>query len=491
MENVAQIVFPGFWFGKTDPQEAERWVEMGVGGFCLYGGKPEEIRSFITKLQKKSKVPLLFCADYENGVGQWVPGGTEFPSNMAVAATGSEDFALKKGIATAREAKALGVYWVLAPVVDLASCPDNPIVNIRAFSDSPLLVSRFATSYLQGLKKEGVINCLKHFPGHGESRFDSHLELPLLNLSRAQLLQREVKPYQNLKDLADAVMVGHLKIPSLDKQFPTSLSRLVISDFLKKEMGYEGLVVTDALAMKAVSEDSQAGAWALEAGADILLVPEDPFKLRKTLERGISSGTIPEERVQSALKNLAFFRKNIKNPSQGSLDVLGCSEHALWAKQMAESALSWVRPPSHPPVKSGEKIFYLEPGIQKDSDWQGKAFVDELRKLGVRILSGTPSSLQISLARNQTQSTLVGIFSKPQAYSGAIHLNVESRKKLRALLEKVRRRVLFSFGSPFVFSGFSYEAGLCAFSDLEHSQRAAARALLRPEKAVGRWPVSL
>ena len=225
-EKAGRLVFPGYKFGVDDPARAHALVELGVGGFCLYGGEIQELASFVSRLQAKAAAPLLLAADYEDGVFSQCRGGTPLPSNMGLGASGSEDLAYQKGEITAIEARAMGVKWVFAPVCDLATLAENPIVNTRAFSPDPRVVTRLARTYLQGLKSQGVLGCLKHFPGHGETRQDSHLELPLVKTARAKMWGRELIPYRELAQEASAVMTGHLAVPAMvrNKKTPYSLS---------------------------------------------------------------------------------------------------------------------------------------------------------------------------------------------------------------------------------------------------------------------------
>ncbi|MDD5629561.1 MAG: glycoside hydrolase family 3 N-terminal domain-containing protein, partial [Elusimicrobia bacterium] len=184
---AAQLVFPGFQFGRDDPRRAVSLVKAGVGGFCLYKGKARQVAAFTARLQALARAPLLFCADYEDGAASHCAGTTALPTNMGIAASGRAELARLKAELTADEALALGVRWVLAPVVDLAVEPDNPIVNVRAFGADPALVTRLARAYLAGLRSRRVLGCLKHFPGHGRTVRDSHLELPLVAAPRGLL----------------------------------------------------------------------------------------------------------------------------------------------------------------------------------------------------------------------------------------------------------------------------------------------------------------
>src|SRR6185295_4556600 len=173
-----QLLFPEFRFGVTDPSDAEWLVDIGVGGFCVYGGSASEIAGLTKRLQERARIPLLFSADYEDGLASHVAEGTRFPSNMGIGATGNVRFAFEKARLTAIESRAIGIRWVLAPVLDLATQPANPIVNIRSFGADPTLVSRMGLAYMKGLKAGRVLSCAKHFPGHGDTISDSHLELP-------------------------------------------------------------------------------------------------------------------------------------------------------------------------------------------------------------------------------------------------------------------------------------------------------------------------
>ncbi|MHB0995386.1 MAG: glycoside hydrolase family 3 N-terminal domain-containing protein, partial [Elusimicrobiales bacterium] len=289
---LARLICPEYRFGTTDPDYALRLVELGVGGFCFYGGKAEEAFESSRALKAASETPLLIAADYENGPGQWVKGATELPTNMAIGASGSEHLARRKGGITALEAKALGVDWVFAPVVDLASRPDNPIVNVRSFGSDPALVTRLAGDFLSGLRSQGALSCLKHFPGHGGTAADSHRELPVLEKSLHELEESDLRPFAALAAQADAVMAGHLSVPSLDASAPASLSKEILGGLLRGRLRYPGLVLTDALNMKAIDDEGRAGVKAFLAGADLLLCPGDPFALHAALVRAANDGLI-------------------------------------------------------------------------------------------------------------------------------------------------------------------------------------------------------
>lgn len=328
---LARLIYPGFRFGATDPDRALKLVELGVGGFCFYGGTAAEVYETARLLRSASETPLLIASDFENGAGQRVSGATELPSNMAIGASASEALARRKGEITALEARALGVDWVLAPVADLADEPANPIVNVRAFCAGPDLAAVLAGAYISGLSSQGALSALKHFPGHGGARTDSHLELPSVGKNLEALEAADLKPFMALSRQADAIMAGHLMLPRLDPVNPASLSKEVLTGLLRKKMKFGGVILTDALEMKAVPPGDRSGVKAFLAGADVLLVPEDPFALHEALLRAFNDGLFSAAAVELALarqdlmaRRLSPFRRDPVPPG-----TLRCAEPGL------------------------------------------------------------------------------------------------------------------------------------------------------------------
>lgn len=495
-QRASSLVFPGFWFGTTDPGDAEKLVDLSVGGFCLYGGSRDEVFRLVTRLQARARNPLLFCADYEDGVGAWVPGGTRFPSNMAVAAAGSEAMARWKGAMTGVESRALGVDWVLAPVVDLATRPENPIVNLRAFGADPDAVIRYAQAYLKGLRAAGALPCAKHFPGHGETAVDSHLQLPDLEVPLETLMRREVKPYLALRESAGSVMVAHLRVQALDPERPATLSQAV-GALLREQIGFRGLVSTDALSMRAIGEaypEEQQAALALEAGADVLLVPRDPFAFQRAALRAVNSRPELEplvaaasERILEVKKALGLFASRGKLDPKG-LAMVGAAAHREAARQMAEAALAWARPRRARSQSNGRPLLgnaaaYFEPE-HPPAQWEGEAFLAALREAGIAVAPYQEG--------RKTGRLIVAVFSRPQAYSGKIGLSGAEAARVQAAVGSAAEAWAVSFGTPFAVDQLPPQVpALCAFSPLEDSQRAAAQVLLGRLEAKGTLPVPL
>src|SRR4030066_2136050 len=231
-------------------------VRKGIGGFIIFGGKREDLRPFVDKLQATAEIPLFIASDIERGVGQQIHGYTKFPCQMAVRAAINRDDPADMAIlrdslrAVALEAIDAGINMPLIPVLDINNNPDNPIICTRGFSDNPEDVSFFGSEYIRVLEGMGLISCAKHFPGHGDTSTDSHISLPLIRKSYDDLLNFDVRPFAGaIKTGVSSIMIGHLLIPSIDDSVPSSLSKKVITDLLRKELGFNGLIMTDALHM--------------------------------------------------------------------------------------------------------------------------------------------------------------------------------------------------------------------------------------------------
>ncbi len=488
-EKTAQTVFPGFWFGRDDQRDALSLVKLGVGGFCLYGGKPHEVARFTSRLQKAARIPLLFSGDYEDGIPSQCSGGTRLSSNMGLGAAGSLQLAWEKGRVTAREARAIGVQWVFAPVVDLANEPLNPIVNIRSFSDDPRAVIRLARAYMRGLHDGGALSCLKHFPGHGDTRRDSHLELPRVRVSRSVLSRRELVPFKSLAAAADSIMTAHLSVPALeeDSGLPVSLSAAMVRGPLRRGLGFRGLVSTDALSMKAVAiPEIRAGAMALLADSDVLLVPNHPRELIAGLQEKVRREPALAAAVEKAFKRLSRAKKSrtfLSRPP--GFGIVASAAHERVTERMAEKCLAWSDP------RAGAKVLrsltnhltYLEPGISDPTRWRGRIFVSALRSLGFIVRPFDP--------RRREGTLVVGSFLSPRAFSGKIAYPDKVIGRVNGVI-KGSRVVVAAFGSPFVLEHLKgWDAGLCAFSVDASAQRAAAGALAGRLPVRGRMPVRL
>jgi beta-glucosidase-like glycosyl hydrolase len=280
-------------------------LDIGVGGFIIFGGAVETVRRLTTDLLRRAGRPLLLAADLERGAGQQVAGLTEFPPPAALASLEDASVIRWAGAVTAQEARAVGINWIFAPVADLDVRPDNPIVQTRAFGDEPQRVASYVRSWIEGCQGAGALACVKHYPGHGRTAVDSHIDLPVVDASAELLRATDLVPFQVAVDSGVAsVMTGHVAYPSLDSSgLPATLSKPLL-DELRGRLGFGGLVVSDALIMDGALQgrrESDAAVEAVQAGVDLLLYPKDPRRVKEALDQAVASGALERDRLMEAL----------------------------------------------------------------------------------------------------------------------------------------------------------------------------------------------
>jgi beta-glucosidase len=299
--------YPRWELTNADLQEL---LEAGVGGVILLGGSAAEVALRCAQLRRWAGQPLLLCADVEEGVGQRFDGATWLVPPLALGRLYGREperamaLAERYGQCTGRDAQALGLNWVLGPVCDVNNNPANPVINVRAWSEDPMAAGVLAAAFIRGAQAEGVLTCAKHFPGHGDTSSDSHLTLPLLPHSRERLAAIELPPFQQAiaADVA-SVMTAHLMLPALDPDRPATLSQPVLTGLLRQELGFGGLVVTDALVMEAIAGHYGAGeaaVLALEAGADLVLMPADARAAIAAIAAAVQTGRLSRGQLEAS-----------------------------------------------------------------------------------------------------------------------------------------------------------------------------------------------
>ena len=313
-------------------RELKRLLEAGVGGVILLGGSAAELRLRCEALRRWAGQPLLLCADVEEGVGQRFEGASWLVPPLAVGRLHQRDpdralaLAERYGRCSGRQARLLGLNWVLGPVCDVNNNPANPVINVRAWGEDPATAGALAAAFVRGCQAEGVLACAKHFPGHGDTSSDSHLELPLLPHSRERLEQVELPPFRAaIAAGVAAVMTAHLQLPSLDDQRPATLSAAVLQTLLRHDLGFDGLVVTDALVMDAITGRygaAEAAVLAFEAGADLILMPADAEAALEGLVAAVGSGRISRERLQASLERRQRALEACPGTDTGPIEAL-------------------------------------------------------------------------------------------------------------------------------------------------------------------------
>ena len=306
-----QIRYPAW---EANNQQLKTWIrELKLGGVILLGGSSVELQARTQQLQGWAHTPLFIAADVEEGIGQRFAGGTWFPPPMALASIydrapeTAQKYAYQMGEITAKEALTVGINWLLAPVVDVNNNPHNPAINIRAFGDRPEVVSALTTAFIRGAKSTAVLTTAKHFPGHGDTTTDSHLNLPCIEHSEARLAEIELPPFQAAIEAdVDSVMTAHLLIRTWDKEKPVTLSRSIVTNILRHQLGFSGLIITDALIMGGITQydPKEIAVMAVEAGTDILLMPDNPEVAIAAVYDAVQIGRISPARIQQSLERI-------------------------------------------------------------------------------------------------------------------------------------------------------------------------------------------
>lgn len=365
-QKIGQMLMFG-WQGSTEEENytlcehARVLIEdFHIGGLCLFARNiksPEQVAEMINEMQSRAEIPLLMSVDQEGGmVARFRPPFAVFPGNMALGATGSVDYCRRAAEAIGKQLAAMGVNMNLAPSVDVNINPDNPIIGVRSFSESPEVVAEMGAAAIAGYQSAGVISCAKHFPGHGDTSTDSHLALPMIPYDRKRLDEVELVPFRAaVKAGAAAIMTTHIIFRALDENHPATLSSKILKGLLRDEMAYDGILATDCLEMKAIADNygiEKAAVLAVEAGADMLLSShtlEFQIQLRNALVKAVETCVISEERIdQSVERILALKRKyNLEARRVADMDAVrsqvGHPDILSLEREIAEKAITVVR----------------------------------------------------------------------------------------------------------------------------------------------------
>jgi beta-N-acetylhexosaminidase len=519
-DKVAQLVMPwipgDYWAADADAMAVALRLarEEGVGGFVVgLGGSAYDLAAKFNALQRSSRLPLFIAADLENGPSQRIRGGTAFPGNMALGATGREQDAYDVGSIVALEGRAVGVNFVFAPVVDVNNNPANPIINVRSFGEEPAQVGAFGTAFIRGLREHGMLATAKHFPGHGDTGTDSHIAMAVVTASRARLDSVELVPFRAaVRAGVDAVMSAHIALPQVTGgDIPATLSGAVLDTLLRQGVGFHGLVVTDALNMGAIVARfgaAQAAVRALEAGADILLMPTDAHAAIEAIVAAVEHGAISAARVDSSVARIfaakvraGLFRRRTVDLGLISR-VVGIKANDALAQSIAQRALVLVKDSLGLvplPAERRHRVLVVAYGEETNGSI-GAVFAAALRAGGVERVtsvrlwpaSGPASYDSVRAAAREASLVCVLVSARPAAWKPDA---VNMPAALAALVEELSRGgalITVSLGSPYLLGQVpATPAFLVAWSDADVSERAAAQAIVGIAGITGRLPVAL
>jgi beta-glucosidase len=467
--------------------------DLGVGGVILLGGSAAEVGVRSQTLQSQAAIPLLIAADIEEGVGQRFSGATWFPPPMALEAIAHQDLpralelAEQFGEITAREALAIGLNWVLAPVVDVNNNPANPVINVRAFGQSPQRVRELTAAFLRGAQRHPVLTAAKHFPGHGDTAVDSHLALPVIPHDRQRLQQVEFEPFRGaIAAGVDAVMTAHLQVPALDGGYPATLSKATLTQTLRQDLGFDGLIVTDALIMGAITQTYgpyEAAVLAVEAGADILLMPVDPEGAIRAVCEAVAIGRIAEERIVASVERIWRAKQKAATPVGTPPESCHAWEHTppppIQLDLLAQPASRQI---AQAILRETATVQGSFPAAEGES-WDNLVVVDDA--VSCPFLGRTADAIAIPAqfgyrfrlidsqgcyrSPNQVslRPSLLQLFIRGNPFRGSANLTEIAATWLHALLESRCLKGLVVYGSPYAFEQFRSELpeGIpCAFT---------------------------
>ena len=545
-EKVGQLVVPTFLssYTSSDSETYDRLAslihEEHVGGIHIFGartatpdvllnptyartalGQPLDAASLLNRLQAIARLPLLVTADFETGAGFRLEGATNFPSAMAFGAAGDAELARESGRITAVESRAIGVHVNFAPVVDVNNNPRNPVINIRSFGEDPDAVAELATAYIEGLAEGGMIATVKHFPGHGDTDIDSHLALPVLRHPRARLDAVELPPFRaGIAAGAGAVMTAHMALPAVhpDDTTPATLSRPIVTGLLRDELGFDGLVFTDSMRMRAITEmmsPAEAAAGAVSAGHDLVLHAPDDRAAVAGVRAAVADGRVSADALDQSVRRIleAKARLGLHHRRRVELDtlplVVGTRAHGAIARAVSERSITLVRDAHNDvPLRTPRNgsILYLSV-LDYPSGWgigaPSRIVIPELRDRWEEVtaveLSDQSTPADTELVRRMAgryDAIVAGIFVRASSFSGRMDLAIPILDLLEELAAEAGDReqpfVGLFFGNPYPAAILpTLPAVLLTYDYRGISEETAVRALAGEIPIRGRLPISL
>ncbi len=526
-EKIGQLIIPaavGMFLSQDSEafQQARRDItEFHAGGYHMLGEvnnlhDPAGVALFINHLQELAKVPLWITADFEGGVGLRYIGATRLPRAMAMGATANPELAYQAGRITAEEARALGVQVNFYPVVDVNNNARNPIINIRSFGGSPELVSRMARAYIRGSQEHGVMATAKHFPGHGDTSTDSHLELPIIDVDRARLNAIELPPFRAaVEEGVGGVMSAHIALPRIEPHnLPATLSPYMLTDLLRGELGFHGVIFTDAMIMRGISAhyaEGEAAVRAVKAGADVVLYPTSVEQTFLALKHATESGEIKVSRIDESVRRILTAKAKLgldrtRFADIGKLDsALGTAEHQRTAQQIIESAITLVRDKRNVlPLKLAAQQKALFISMVDNSDgWRdgvpGRTFFEGLSKrhsnsIKVYVTDKT-SPAEFELIRKLaafSDAVIVNGFIRVSSFKGSIDMSEGELNLLKHLSAIEKPFAFVLFGSPYLLSFVpELPTYVLAYEYYPAAEEAALKAVLGEIEFAGKLPIEL
>ena len=526
-EKVGQLLFTTY-HGSFTPTDAAAYAQMmhdvedlHVGGFInVTQGSPlgflksQAYPSAVlsNQLQAKSKLPLLIGADFERGTAMRLDEGTSFPTAMALAATGDPKDAYTMGKVTALEARAAGIQWIYAPDADVNSNPGNPIINTRSFGENPEKISEFVTEFIRGVQENGGLATAKHFPGHGDTTADSHIDLPVVTADRARLEKLELVPFRAaIAAGVGSIMTGHLNVPALepDPNTPATLSLRVLTDLLRKKLGFQGLVVTDAMDMGGITvryAPGDAAVRAFLAGADALLMPPVPDAAYEALLAAVQSGQISQERLDASVRRILEAKARLGLQRNRFVDIAALNETFGSVARQAESqeisdrGITLLRDTPHRLPLDGTKparallvCLYAdpEPYPGEDLERELRRRFDSVVTLRADTKFAKAENLKLP-ASDSYDVAILALFVRVSDRKGDVDVPADQFPLIQQIYKTGKPVISVGLGSPYLIERFPQaETWLSVFGIADVAQISVARALFGEIPVRGRLPVTI
>jgi beta-N-acetylhexosaminidase len=531
-EKVAQLFVIGFSGHPmhTQSRDYRKFVhlvaEEHVGGLILVNvtngrvvekANPLEAASFINRMQRLAKVPLLVSADFERGASMRLDATTVFPHAMAFTASGDPDEARQEGEITAKEARAIGVQWLFFPDADVNNNPDNPIINIRSYGENPADVSSFVSAFIEGahsVPSARVLTTAKHFPGHGDTDTDTHLDLATIKGDRPRLEEIEWNPFRAaIRSGVDSIMTAHIAVPSLDDPgVPATLSKKILTGVLRDELGFKGIIVTDALEMGGIVHGypgGEASVRALQAGADVLLMPADAEASINAVVEAVKAGKIPLKRVEESDMRILTAKAHVGLASKRLVNVeeihsvVDSPESNAVAQDIADRSVTLVRNQEGAhggmlPLKDADNTAFFVLA-ESPASLEGIEFAAEVRRRSPKAIVMTldsrmsPADL-LAAIQHAAQATnyVVAAFASVAAYRGNVALGGGFPDFLTTLTAMKKPVALIALGNPYLLRNFpDVAAYVTTYSTVPPAELASVKALFGEIAVNGKLPVTI
>ncbi|HEY4978025.1 MAG TPA: glycoside hydrolase family 3 N-terminal domain-containing protein, partial [Candidatus Acidoferrum sp.] len=526
-EKVGQLLFSTY-HGRFTATDSDAYAQMlhdvndlHIGGFIniTHGSPLGYLKSQVyptalltNQLQAKSKLPLLIGADFERGTAMRLEEGTSFPTAMALAAAGNPKDAYTMGKITALEARAAGVQWIYSPVADVNNNPGNPIINTRSFGEDPARVAEFVSEFIRGVQENGGLATAKHFPGHGDTAADSHIDLPIIKADRDRLNHLELVPFRAaISAGVGSIMTGHLNVPALepDPSVPATLSSNILTGVLRKELGFQGLVVTDAMDMGGITvryAPGDAAVRAFLAGADALLMPPVPDAAYDALLTAATSGAISQDRLDASVRRILEAKARLGLNAERLVDLNTLNENfgrTAWqadAQEISDRGITLLRDTAHRLPLDGTKptrallvCLYAdpEPYPGEDLERELRSRFDSLTTLRADTKFAKADTLKLP-SPDSYDVAILALFVRVSDRKGDVDVPADQLPLINQIYKSGKPVITAAMGSPYLIERFPQaETWLSDFGISDVAQISMARALFGQIPIHGHLPVTI